>query len=387
MASKKGLDKYYDFSKHEASHYDKYDNSYGAIVVAKSYDKVLLVSSGPNNDKYWGFPKGHRNDGENDVGAAIREVKEETGVTIDMGDFILDEKGNPMTFCIEFPWMYSEDVLLYHISKIKEKQKTSPSERPYWNRVGPLKRKITFYLVPVEMDRFKLKPQEEDGVNDVNWFTWEEAFEKMSEKHSNHIQPLVDAFNALQKMKKIGKDKQPLKMSPKLKAEIKARFDKEAKMTGLPMSKWPKEDQPKDWQKVVAEIKGESKHEKEEPKEEPKEQLKEESKHEKEELKEEPKHEKEELKEELKEESKEESDDEPATDETTDDASEESSDDESVKKGGNDVKTKEMTISWVAFVIGVLLVGFVMLMFYLVHSFAFHGGNESVEEGVGTPMA
>lgn len=335
MANKKGLNKYYDFSKHETSHYGKYEESYGAIVVAKSYDKVLLVSSGPDNNQL-GFPKGHRNDGENDVGAAIREVKEETDVTIDMGDFILDDKGQPMTFSIEFPWAYGEDVLIYHISKIIDKQKNTPSERPYWNKTGSLKKRITLYLVPVEMDRFKIKAENENA--DVKWFTWEEAFQKMSEKRSNHIEALVDAFEALQKIKKIDKSKQLPKVSPKLKADIKARYMKEAKMISQPISKWPKNMQPKNWKEILDDMKGVSR---------PSKQSKE-------------------------------------TEDTDDDASEESSEEEpkpNPKKGGDD---NDMSISITAFLIGVLLVGFVLLMFHLIS--AFHSGNETIEERVGTPM-
>jgi ADP-ribose pyrophosphatase YjhB (NUDIX family) len=339
--TRKSLNKYYDFSKHEASHYYKHEESYGAIVVAKSYDKVLLVSSGPDNDKHWGFPKGHRNDGENNVGAAIREVKEETDVTIDMGDFILDDKGEPIIFSIEFPWTYGEDILVYHIYKILEKQKTVPSERPYWNRTGSLKKRITLYLVPVEMDRFKIKS--EDASSSVGWFTWEEAFQKMSEKQSNHIEVLVEAFDALQKIKKIGKDKQLSRVSPKLKADIKTRLAKEAKMVKQPISKWPKESQPKNWESILSDIKGIKSKQKEPNKSEFK-------------------------------------------IEETDEESEESSEIET-KKGGDDTnKSNNMSIS-IAFIIGFLLVGLVLLLFYLINGLALHSGNKAIEEGVGTPVA
>lgn len=367
---KKGVNKYYDFSKHEASHYDKYEESFGAIVVAKSYDKVLLVSSGPDNDMHWGFPKGHRNDGENNVGAAIREVKEETDVSIDMGDFILDEKGEPLTFCIEYPWRYGEDVLIYHISKVIDKQKNAPSERPYWNRTGPLKKKITLYLVPVEMDRFKIK-SEDDGVSRVEWVTWEDAFKKMSKKPSNHIEALVDAFDALQKMKKIAKDKQLPKISPKLKADIKARLDNESKMLGQPINKWSKDKQPKNWEQILADMKGVSrpaeKYAKKSEESETSEASKTTKKHQDE------------------------------TDvESSDDASEESSDEEMPKKGGDPngdaektkEQSKEMSISLtVAFIIGILLVGLVLLMFYLINGLALHSGNEAIEERVRTPVS
>jgi ADP-ribose pyrophosphatase YjhB (NUDIX family) len=394
---KSGLNKYYDFSKHEASHYDKYEESFGAIVVAKSYDKILLVSSGPDNDKYWGFPKGHRNDGENNVGAAIREVKEETDVTIDMGDFILDDKGNPLTFQMEFPWNYGEEVLLYHISKVIEKQKSSPSERPYWNRPGSLKKKVTLYLVPVEMDRFKLKPQQ-DEVSEVAWFTWEEAFQKMSEKQSNHIEALISAFDELQKMKKIAKDKQLPKLSPKLKTDIKARLAKDAKMVSQPISKWPKDKQPKNWEQILSDIKGVS-HATNSPKQSSKNSKKEDENSEnddknseKNSKKDDKNSEKNSKKDDKNSEknSKKEDKKEDDRDESSDDASEESS--EELKKGGDDDtiekdNKKSLGISaTVAFIVGMLLIGLVLLMFYLVNSFTHHSSDEPVEERVRTPV-
>lgn len=68
----------YDWSKHDKERYDskKGERSYGNILISKN-KHVLMVQ---NREMMWGFPKGHREDGETPINAANREVKEETGV-------------------------------------------------------------------------------------------------------------------------------------------------------------------------------------------------------------------------------------------------------------------------------------------------------------------
>ena len=56
-----------------------FEKSCGAIVI--NDDKVLLVK---HNAGHIGFPKGHVEDGETEEETAIREVKEETGIDIEM---------------------------------------------------------------------------------------------------------------------------------------------------------------------------------------------------------------------------------------------------------------------------------------------------------------
>jgi 8-oxo-dGTP pyrophosphatase MutT (NUDIX family) len=58
----------------------KHERSAGVIVFRKSLHKTiefLLLNSG----RFWGFPKGHLEKGETDAGAALRELREETGIT------------------------------------------------------------------------------------------------------------------------------------------------------------------------------------------------------------------------------------------------------------------------------------------------------------------
>ena len=53
----------------------------GAIILSSNdKHKIALLYRGKHND--WSFPKGHIEDGEDSINAMIREVKEETGLSI-----------------------------------------------------------------------------------------------------------------------------------------------------------------------------------------------------------------------------------------------------------------------------------------------------------------
>jgi len=54
----------------------------GAIILNKNNDSILLLYRGSKFD--WSFPKGHIEEGEDDLNAMIRETKEETGLDVDI---------------------------------------------------------------------------------------------------------------------------------------------------------------------------------------------------------------------------------------------------------------------------------------------------------------
>ena len=59
----------------------KREFSAGGIVIKSG--KVLLIKNAALRDPkkaYWGFPKGHIDKGEKSTAAALREIKEETGI-------------------------------------------------------------------------------------------------------------------------------------------------------------------------------------------------------------------------------------------------------------------------------------------------------------------
>lgn len=64
-----------------------YEKSCGAIIIHKASEnnyKVLLVKN--HNGRYWSFPKGHVEKGETEQETAIREIKEETNLDVEIID-------------------------------------------------------------------------------------------------------------------------------------------------------------------------------------------------------------------------------------------------------------------------------------------------------------
>ena len=63
-----------------------YEKSCGGVIFynGKSNTRILLVKN--NNGKYWSFPKGHIEIGETEKETAIREIKEETSLDVEIKD-------------------------------------------------------------------------------------------------------------------------------------------------------------------------------------------------------------------------------------------------------------------------------------------------------------
>lgn len=81
----------------------KTDISYGVIPIRRVGDswEVFLIHqfSKIGNNSYWIFPKGHPEGNETPKQAAIRELKEETGMT---ADTLLDKP----TFSLEYTFVF-----------------------------------------------------------------------------------------------------------------------------------------------------------------------------------------------------------------------------------------------------------------------------------------
>lgn len=63
----------------------KCEKSCGAVVIKKENNelKLLIIKQ---TDGYWGFPKGHVEEGETEIDTAIREIKEETNIDVEIDD-------------------------------------------------------------------------------------------------------------------------------------------------------------------------------------------------------------------------------------------------------------------------------------------------------------
>jgi 8-oxo-dGTP pyrophosphatase MutT (NUDIX family) len=54
------------------------DKSVGCVIVNRNWNKVLIIRS----DMHYGFPKGHMEEGENEIETMRREVFEEIGIKL-----------------------------------------------------------------------------------------------------------------------------------------------------------------------------------------------------------------------------------------------------------------------------------------------------------------
>jgi len=62
----------------------EYEKSCGALVYRKQGEKLQLLILRHRMGGHWSFPKGHVEAGETETETALREVKEETGLNIEL---------------------------------------------------------------------------------------------------------------------------------------------------------------------------------------------------------------------------------------------------------------------------------------------------------------
>lgn len=174
--------KTYDWAKHEAEHYDELqgERAYGLIIFSGD-QRVFMVQ---NHEKMWGFPKGHREDGETGIQAAIRETLEETGLAIQSYELI----GNvSMTHKISYP----EDKLDKHIE-----QQIKRHEKPHWNKPGPHLKSLICYVIRAKESRMETAIPGE--VLSTGWYPIDEARIIIPASSSNQLPLLEDAIKMLQ---------------------------------------------------------------------------------------------------------------------------------------------------------------------------------------------
>lgn len=76
------------------------------LVVKQRQQERYATTKGEK--EYWNYPKGHAKDGETDEGAAVRELREETGIVISENNlgmqysYIRREQSEECTFFISF---------------------------------------------------------------------------------------------------------------------------------------------------------------------------------------------------------------------------------------------------------------------------------------------
>ena len=118
------------------------EKSYGAVIINEKKEFLLIRHK---NGGHWGFPKGHKEAGESSKETALREVLEETGLTVRL------------------------------IEGFKEKSRYSPKPG--------VEKTVTFYL---GFSMGEVQIQEEE-ILDFEYLTYDEAKARITFKESKSI--------------------------------------------------------------------------------------------------------------------------------------------------------------------------------------------------------
>ena len=118
----------------------KHEKSCGAIVYRKRDERYELLLIKHRFGGHWSFPKGHVEQGENEVQTALREVKEETGLDIELQDGFRQ--------CVEyFPKPHVKKLVVYFLGKALSdnvhRQEEEVSETT-WADIDKAFRMVTF---------------------------------------------------------------------------------------------------------------------------------------------------------------------------------------------------------------------------------------------------
>lgn len=120
----------------------KREKSCGCVIIENG--KILLIKS--NRKGVWGFPKGHVENGETEKQTALREVKEETNLDVE----ITSDKRYTQKYMV---YKDTEKEVVYFIAKL------------------------------INGDE---KPQLEE-IEEIKWMTYEEAMKKITFKNTKEI--------------------------------------------------------------------------------------------------------------------------------------------------------------------------------------------------------
>ena len=118
------------------------EKSCGCIII--NDNKVLLVYE--KNRNFWGFPKGHVEEKENEIQTALREVKEETGLDVE----IISDKRYKLHYIIRDE--IDKTVILY-LAK-------------------PINNVIT---------------KQESEIEEANWFSYRDAINTLTFDHTKEL--------------------------------------------------------------------------------------------------------------------------------------------------------------------------------------------------------
>lgn len=131
-----------------------YEKSCGAVVFFRAKDGIKLLLVRNCNGKYWSFPKGHMEVGENEYRTALREVLEETGLNV----------------------------------KIYKGYRQVSDYSPF----GNIKKRVVFFLGEAPTDKVKIQRSE---IESYVWASFEQAYKMCS--YQNDMRILETAQKAI----------------------------------------------------------------------------------------------------------------------------------------------------------------------------------------------
>lgn len=117
------------------------EKSCGAIVYAFIDEKLKFLLIKHVNGKHWSFPKGHVESGETEIETALREVKEETGLYVD-----LDSR--------------FREIASYNIG-------------------SNIKKDVVYFIAKANLDNNEVVLQKEE-ISKYGWFDFESAIEVLT---------------------------------------------------------------------------------------------------------------------------------------------------------------------------------------------------------------
>lgn len=131
----------------------KYEKSCGALCYRIEDDKIYLLLIRHKCGGHWSFPKGHVEKGETETQTALREVKEETNVTVNL------KEG------------FRESVHYYPKPNIKKQ--------------------VVYFIGDTDSSEFK---RQEEEISEITWAELGEAYNMVSFKNDKKLISRADAF-------------------------------------------------------------------------------------------------------------------------------------------------------------------------------------------------
>ena len=124
----------------------KREKSCGALVYRLEDEKLMMLLLKHRKGGHWGFPKGHVELGETEQQTALREIKEETGLSV-----LLDDR-------------FRQAV-------------------EYYPKQG-VKKQVVYFVA--NSQEGELVPQEEE-ISELVWMEWDDAFRAVTFKNDKNL--------------------------------------------------------------------------------------------------------------------------------------------------------------------------------------------------------